>query len=68
LHNRDQVAVITGVAPQASNILYVEFVGSAGGLGYLNDMAITAAPEPSALMLLAGGLMAGVWRRQRFAR
>jgi hypothetical protein len=69
LHNRDQVAVINGVAPQASNILYVEFVGSGGGLGYLNDMSITAVPEPGALVLLAGGgLAAGVRRRWRFGR
>jgi hypothetical protein len=42
LHNRDRVATINDLSPQASNILYVEFVGSAGGLGYLNDMQIEA--------------------------
>jgi hypothetical protein len=57
LHNRDKVATISGLSPQASNILYVQFVGKNGSLGYLNDFQITGAPvpEPSALLLLAGG-------------
>lgn len=42
LHNRDTVAVLSNLAPQAFNILYVEFVGSAGGNGYLNDFKIEA--------------------------
>jgi hypothetical protein len=65
LHNRDQVATILNVAPQASNILYVQFVGSQGGLGYLNDMALATVPEPSGVMLLAGGALAlfGIRRR-----
>jgi hypothetical protein len=42
VHNRDRVATISNLSPQASDILYVEFVGSAGGLGYLNDMQIEA--------------------------
>jgi hypothetical protein len=41
LHNRDTIATISNVSPQTSNILYVEFVGSNGGPGYLNDMRIT---------------------------
>lgn len=40
LHNRDTVATLSNLAPQTANILYVEFVGSAGGIGYLNDMKI----------------------------
>lgn len=65
LHNRDQVATLNGIAPQASNILYVQFVGSSGNLGYLNDMQITAVPEPSALLLMASvaGLCVGFRRR-----
>ena len=65
LHNRDQVAVINGVAPQASNILYVQFVGSQQGLGYLNSMQISAVPEPSTLILALGamGMAAAVRRR-----
>jgi hypothetical protein len=57
LHNRDKVAVISNLSPQASNILYVQFVGSQGGLGYLNDFQLTGAavPEPFSLMLLASG-------------
>jgi hypothetical protein len=43
LHNRDMIATISNLSPQTSNILYVEFVGSNGGPGYLNDMRITAS-------------------------
>jgi hypothetical protein len=46
LHNRDKVATITNLSPPANNILYVQFIGSNGGLGYLNDMQIEAiTPE-----------------------
>jgi hypothetical protein len=44
-HNRDKVATITGVAPQADNILYIEFAAASGALGtigYLNDMILEA--------------------------
>jgi hypothetical protein len=56
LHNRDTVATIAGLAPQASDILYVEFVGTNNNLGYLNSLQITCIPEPSTLLLLAGGM------------
>jgi PEP-CTERM motif-containing protein len=56
LHNRDTVATLSGLAPQASNIFYVEFVGANNNLGYLNDMMITAVPEPSAILLLVSGI------------
>jgi hypothetical protein len=57
LHNRDTVATLSDIAPQASDILYVQFVGINGGEGYLNDMQITAViPEPSTLALLASGV------------
>ena len=46
LHNRDQVATIEGVSPQADNILYVEFVGETGFGGYLNALQIVAAAAP----------------------
>jgi len=42
-HNRDKVATITGLSPQADNILYIEFAaasGGEGGIGYLNDMLL----------------------------
>jgi hypothetical protein len=39
-HNRDQVATISNLSPQTSNILYVQFIGINGSLGYLNDMRI----------------------------
>jgi hypothetical protein len=46
MHNRDQVATIGNLAPQADNILYVEFVGETGNLGYLNDMQIEGIAAP----------------------
>jgi hypothetical protein len=46
LHNRDEVATISNIAPQADNILYVGFVGAFGSLGYLNDMQIEAVAAP----------------------
>jgi hypothetical protein len=66
LHNRDTVARLSNLAPQASNILYVQFVGSQGGLGYLNDFELTVVPEPGSLLLFAGGLglaLCGLRRR-----
>jgi hypothetical protein len=52
MHNRDTLVTLSNLAPQASNILYVQFAGSAGGAGYLNDMRITeVVPEPSGLAL-----------------
>lgn len=67
LHNRDTVVTFSGLSPQASNILYVQFVGAQGSLGYLNSMQITAVPEPSALLGMATGLAAlcGLRRRLR---
>jgi hypothetical protein len=56
LHNRDTVATINNLSPQASDILYVEFVGTNNLLGYLNSLQITAVPEPSSLLLLAGSI------------
>jgi hypothetical protein len=64
-HNRDRVATISNLAPQASNILYVGFAGANGGNGYLNALEITAIPEPSTMLLLAGAsaLIFGLRRR-----
>src|SRR5262245_34680001 len=42
VHNKDKVATINNLSPQADNILYVQFVGSTGNLGYLNCMQIEA--------------------------
>ncbi len=48
LHNRDTVAVLSGLAPQTSEILYVEFVGSNGADGYLNALKLVASEAPVA--------------------
>jgi hypothetical protein len=65
LHNRDKVVTFNGIAPQASNILYMQFVGAQGSLGYLNSFSITAVPEPSAMLLVSCGLaLAGCIRRR----
>jgi len=56
LHNRDTVVTLTGLAPQTSNILYVQFAGINSTEGYLNAMQIVEVPEPATLaLLLAGG-------------
>ena len=67
LHNRDTTLTLSNLSPQASNILYVQFVGSLGGLGYLNDMSITeVVPEPSSLAAFGLiGLLAARRRRRR---
>jgi hypothetical protein len=66
LHNRDTTLTLSNLSPQTANILYVQFTGATGGFGYLNSMAISEVPEPSAL---AGCALAGLWaarcRRRR---
>jgi hypothetical protein len=47
LHNRNTTATISNLSPQANNIFYVTFVGSAGGDGYLNCMQISVAQAVS---------------------
>jgi hypothetical protein len=66
LHNRDEAATLSGIAPQASDILYVQFVGVNAAEGYLNSMSITAIPEPGTLALAACGLglIVGIRRRK----
>jgi len=66
-HNRDQVAIITNVVPQADNTIMVSFKGANGNFGYLNCMKIEefVVPEPAVLIsgLLAGLVLAGRQRR-----
>jgi hypothetical protein len=66
-HNRDQVAVLNNIAPQAANILYVQVDGATIFSGYLNSLAIEAVPEPGAALLFVGGLgwVFGVRSRRR---
>ena len=66
-HNRDQVAVLNNIAPQAGNILYVQVDGTTIGSGYLNSLAIQTVPEPGAAMTLVGGisLLLGLRRQRR---
>lgn len=65
LHNRDRVVTLGNLSPQTNNILYVQFVGSNGSLGYLNDFQIFVVPEPSGLLLLACGAAAAFVIRRR---
>jgi adhesin HecA-like repeat protein len=40
--------VLNNIAPQTSNILYVQFFGAGGsGEGYLNSMSLSVVPDPS---------------------
>ena len=64
LHNRDTVLTLSGLSPQTSNILYVEFVGDGGGNGYLNSLKIESAiPEPSALLIASSCALVVALRR-----
>jgi hypothetical protein len=40
IHNRDRVAKLSGLSPQTSDILYVDFIGKTGNFGYLNALQI----------------------------
>jgi hypothetical protein len=71
LHNRDKVLTLSNLAPQTSNILYVQFTGANGNTGYLNSLAITAVPVPepaTALLLVGGAALALGYRRLRMTR
>lgn len=62
--NRDKVAKLTAISPQADGILYLGFRGVPRGAGYLNSMSLEVVPEPSALLLMCGGV-ASVWALRR---
>ena len=65
LHNRDRVAVISNVLPQTGNILYVQFTGANGGMGYLNAMKIEAIPEPGSVALAGSAAALMIFVRGR---
>jgi hypothetical protein len=61
-NNRDQVAVITNVTPEANNTLRIGFKGAKSNFGYLNCMKIDVfmIPEPAGVLaLLVVGWCAG---------
>jgi hypothetical protein len=64
-HNRDQVAVLKNIAPQAGNILYMQVDGANTGSGYLNILALESVPEPNAVVALVGGASLLLGRRRR---
>jgi hypothetical protein len=55
LHNRDTVRTLSNIAPQTSNILYVQFTGDQGSFGYLNSMMISEAVATSIWNVDDGG-------------
>ena len=59
LHNRDQVATISNLAPQASNILYVQVRRCKRQPGIFERLQITGVPEPSDDV--AAGQRASAW-------
>ena len=65
-HNQSNVAVLSGLTPQANNILYVGFTGANGGDGYLNALRldVAAVPEPASALLVAGGALLALRRRR----
>src|SRR5262249_34847065 len=66
LHNRDTVLTLGNLAPQASNILYVQFTGAGGHFGYLNSLQIVGSiPEPSSVLLMAIGTLLPFGFRRR---
>ncbi len=67
LHNRDTVATLSNLSPQTGNILYVQFTGANGHLGYLNCMQLSTVevPEPTLVSLVAIGTGLVVLGRRR---
>lgn len=47
-HNRDTVATLTNLVPQAGNAFYIRVAGTNGGAGYLNAMEIFGNTPPVA--------------------
>jgi hypothetical protein len=44
--NRDRIATINNVSPQADNILYIQFLGETGKGGYLNALQLEGSAPP----------------------
>ena len=66
-NNLGNTATISGLSPQANDILYVGFRGATGGDGYLNALRIQerAVPEPAVAVSLVGLGLAAAARRRR---
>lgn len=64
--NSDRVATITGVSPQADDILYIEFVGLTGKGGYLNSLQLEATAPVLAADFNHNGVVDGndlaIWK------
>ena len=69
LHNRDQVAVLNNIAPQAGNILYVQFFGQAAVVMGTEQSGDRNRPGPETPVTLVGGvsLLLGLRRQGRTA-
>jgi hypothetical protein len=63
--NTTQVGVISNLAPTPAGLLFVDFIGAQGDLGYLNAFELVRVPEPTAGMALCavGCLLAKRRRR-----
>ncbi len=57
-HNRDTVATLNNLVPQAGDTLFVEFAGANGNLGYLNAMEIGIRGTSNSPPLASGGTYA----------
>lgn len=50
-YNNDTTFTVSGIAPNASGQIVIEYVVNTGDFGYLNAVQLTQIPEPSTLVL-----------------